>query len=869
MGTVLLEREPQLDALGRWWAEAAAGDGRIVFVAGEAGVGKTTLVRRFCTSIHADAGLLLGACEALATPVPLGPVLDMAVSRPAFHRVLDDGADPVNVRRVFLEELAANPAGTLAVVEDAHWADDATLDLLRHTGRRLAGRRGMVLVTYRDDEVGRHHPLRVLMGDLATLPEVRRLRLRPLSVDAVARLAEGSGLDPGDLHGRTGGNPFFLTEVLAAGAAAVPGSVRDAVLARASRLGTAAREVLEAAACLGARTGPDLVEQVSGHGAEALDECLESGMLVLDGDELTFRHELARLAVAETVPARRATGCHQRALAALRRLPPEDVDPARLADHAERAGDRAAVFDYAWAAAERASRLASHREAAAYYARAVAAADDQPDDVRAGLLEVLAFERYMSLDLYGAREAADGALRLWRRLGDRPRMAHNLLSQVNVLKTMGEWLPELEPTVHQAIALLEELPPSPALALAWSMKGVGAVMAFRNAEAEEWAARALALAEDLHDDPARSNAMLWLGLGRAQGGDERGWALAEECRQAALAGRPDEWSSWAVFWPYHVALMTRRYARADELYAEAMAYVLEHGLETTRQFLLAWRGRQLLEHGRWDDAEALVTAVLDASDLGDGRRLMALETLARIRLRRGADAGPLLDEARRVEEPGKPVVEWMLRVPCALAEQAWLSGQADEVRRLLEPALARAAERGEPWFLGETAFWLWRVGALAEAPGGMAAPYALLLAGRAQESYEAWAALGCPFEAARSLACADDPAALRQALATFDELGAQGERDEAARRLRRLGFRDIPKPRWRPGADPTDVLSRREADVLALLGEGLRNAEIAGRLFLSERTVEHHVAAVLRKLGVPSRVEAGRLARASGVRLTS
>lgn len=869
MGTVLLEREPQLDALGRWWAEAAAGDGRMVFVAGEAGVGKTTLVRRFRTGMPAGAGVLLGACEALATPVPLGAVLDMAIDRPAFDQVLAGGIDPVNVRRAFLEELDTNPAGTLAVVEDAHWADDATLDLLRHTGRRLVGRRGMVLVTYRDDEVGRHHPLRVLMGDLATIPEVRRLRLRPLSVEAVTQLAAGSGLDPGDLHGRTGGNPFFLTEVLAAGSPVVPGSVRDAVLARASRLGTAAREVLDAAACLGTRTLPSLVEEVSGHGAEALDECLESGMLVLDGDELAFRHELARLAVAETVPARRATGYHERALAALRRLPPEDVDPARLADHAERAGDRASLFDYARAAGERASRLASHREAAAHYARAVAAADDQPDGVRAGLLEVLAFERYMSLDLYGARQAADDALRLWRRLGDRPRMAQNLLSQVNVLKTMGEWLPELEPTVQQAIALLEELPPSPALALAWSMKAVGAVMAFRNAQAVELASRALALAEQLHDEGARRNALLWLGLSRAQGGDERGWAQAEECRRVALAGPPDEWASWAVFWPYHVALAVRRYRQADELYAQAMAYALEHGLETTRQFLQAWRGRQLLEQGRWDDAEASVSPVLDASDLGDGRRLMALETLARIRLRRGQDAGRLLDEAQRVEEPAKPVVEWMLRVPCARAEQAWLAGQLDEVRRLLEGTLPRAVERGDPWFLGETAFWLWRAGALDEAPAGMADPYALLLAGRPQESYQAWTALGCPFEGARSLACSDDPDALRQALTTFEELGAHGERDEAARRLRRLGVRDIPKPRWRPGGPSADLLSPREADVLALLGDGLRNAEIAGKLFLSERTVEHHVAAILRKLGVRSRVEAGRLARASGGRVTS
>ncbi|HEV3402012.1 MAG TPA: AAA family ATPase, partial [Acidimicrobiales bacterium] len=408
MGTELLEREPQLDVLTRWWSEAVAGAGRLVFVAGEAGVGKTSLVRRFCEELPAAPRVLVGTCEPLGTPTPLGPVLDMAGALPPrFEEILSGGGDPVVVRRAFLDEIGGMTA-TLVVVEDAHWADEATLDLLRHVGRRLGGRRCMVVVTYREDEVGRQHPLRVVMGDLATLAEVKRLQLRPLSVAAVAQLTEGLEVDAEQLHRQTGGNPFFVTEVLAAGD--VPGSVRDAVLARASRLGPKAREVLDAAACLGARATPALVQEVSRQWPAAVDECLESGMLVLDGEEVTFRHELARLAVEGGVPPGRRTAYHARALDALRELP--GVDPARLADHAERAGDRAALFRYACAAAERATRLASHREAAAHYARALDVADDQPDDVRAALLEARSHECYLSHDIGGSHEAAQEARQL-------------------------------------------------------------------------------------------------------------------------------------------------------------------------------------------------------------------------------------------------------------------------------------------------------------------------------------------------------------------------------------------------------------------------------------------------------------------------
>src|SRR5688572_10589865 len=236
---MLLEREGTLDELARLLAAAAGGRGSLLLLGGEAGVGKSVLVRRFAELAAERARVLVGACDPLSTPRPLGPVADVADGLGGRVGRLLRGGERSELFRALLDELAG-PAATLLVVEDAHWADEATLDLLRFLGRRVGATAALVVVTYRDDEVGRDHPLRVALGDLATAPAIRRLAVAPLSVAAVARLAAGSGLNPAELHRQSGGNPFFVTEVLAAGGG-IPATVRDAVLARAARLSGDAR----------------------------------------------------------------------------------------------------------------------------------------------------------------------------------------------------------------------------------------------------------------------------------------------------------------------------------------------------------------------------------------------------------------------------------------------------------------------------------------------------------------------------------------------------------------------------------------------------------------------------------------------------
>ena len=241
-------------------ADAASGRGRLVLVAGEAGVGKTTYVDAVVRAAGGVARFAQGGCDGSSTPSPLGPLREMLADLP--DGVWPEGAERHDVFTRLSETLRAADPPYLLVIEDAHWADDATLDLLRHLARRIHRWHAMVLVTYRVEEVTGTHPLRIVLGDVASAPGLRRIDIGPLTANAVRGLVAaqpGSEVDPDELYRETGGNPFYVTEVLAAGDTAVPSTVRDAVLSRTARLSPEAREALDVVALAGPRAEMALV----------------------------------------------------------------------------------------------------------------------------------------------------------------------------------------------------------------------------------------------------------------------------------------------------------------------------------------------------------------------------------------------------------------------------------------------------------------------------------------------------------------------------------------------------------------------------------------------------------------------------------
>jgi hypothetical protein len=328
----LLERDEPLAALARALA-AARTIGQLVTVSGEAGIGKSSLLAAFAEREASNARVFWGYCEALGTPRPLGPLLDIAA--PLGGRTaaaLVEGVPRHDVFAAFLADLARPATSIVAIFEDVHWADEATLDLLQYVGRRIGQTRAVVLVSYREDEVSADHPLHRVLG---AWPHgaVHRIRLRPLSLAAVTQLTAGSR-DARVVHDLTGGNPFFVTEVMNGAADAVPASVREAVLARRARLGAGARGVLDLVSVVPMRAEPALVAAALAPSPEDLEACVTAGLLVCHPQSIAFRHELARLAVLEALPSPRVQECHRRVLTELLARPDRERLLARIVHHA-------------------------------------------------------------------------------------------------------------------------------------------------------------------------------------------------------------------------------------------------------------------------------------------------------------------------------------------------------------------------------------------------------------------------------------------------------------------------------------------------------------------------------------------------------
>lgn len=838
-----------------------------MLVCGESGAGKTTFVERFIAGVDDHTRVLWGACDPLSTPRPLGPLQDVAHALGAdTRRQLADGQQPYDIFASVFDDLRSPPA--LLVLDDLQWADQATLDLCRFLLRRAAHSNLLIVGILRDDELDVSHPLRGLLGDVARSAHGHTLSVPPLDVEAIATLVGGRDVDPARLHRITGGNAFFVCEMLdqdCSDDAELPTTVRDAILARTTDLDGAAWDLLQLLTCAPGTISDHLLVGL-GVTLPALRAADRAKLIRRDVRGVAFRHDLCRRAIAGVLPPGSEAGLHRRFVEALRTV--ASPDPAVLTHHALGAGDMALAAATAADAGRAAARTGAHTQACQFFELALQHSSLLDDAVEAELLEVLAAECYLTDRLTDAIAASHRALLVRRTLGDSVAVSAN-----HHALAVYEWYSGNRVAADQhadkAVAVLENVAGELDSAHVNQLGHGVAMQAYLAVQANRItdAARILHRAEDIAATVADTDLAARVELIGQYCGVLSGTSGSRDRLLAVLAAAPrhiDEIYSSGYTNLTHFDVEQRRLGAAADLLSRSIPLMVEHDLPICRMVQIGSRSRLGLLSGDWDAALADADSVLGGPS-APLARMWPLLIRGLVALRRDGDDAGLIDQAwdlaERFDEPIR-----MLPVASAFAERNWLTGRPDtHLEQCLKLLHDSVSHTGLEWARGELAVWLRRLGMPLADTVGTAEPYAMILAGRLDDAVEMFEALSCPYDAALARIEASEPASSRRALDTLDRLGADAVAAKARADLRAAGVAAVPGPRRTSTLANPAGLTSRQVEVLRLLADGLTNAELAERLFLSVKTVDHHVSAILGKLGAVSRRDAVRRAHDAGL----
>ena len=855
---MLAERETELARLATLLGGIGPG-GCVVTVSGEAGIGKTALLREFVTRLGEDYRCVWAMCDALFTPRPLGPVHDIAATiiGPTEDWLTSSGT---TLFSGLLAELSDSDRPTVLIIEDIHWADIGTLDFIRFLGRRINLCGTLMIVSFRSDELGRAHPLLRVLDHIPS-DQLERIDLQPLSLAAVQHMTGETGRDPAKLLAVTGGNPFFLSEILATEDVQrkVPASVQDAVNGRLSRLRPEQIKLLEALSVIPVPIVPELHCGWIDNYQELLSECLDLSILVEDMDgQLRFRHELARLATGNRCSSIELRNLHARHLAHILQHS-EDHDAGELLHHARGAADAALVLRFAPVAAEKAALLGAHKEAADYLEAALEFVDEAQPEEAAQLYENWAYEAAIAHRIDDrVIEARRHALTMWRALGRDDRIADNLRHLSRLHWYRGE-AAQANRYLDDAIQMLERFEDTNRLALAYSMRSQMHMLASRMEDAIEWGSRALELIDEECAPEVRAHALNNIGTARMFLGHERGIEDLSTSLELALAHNLHEDAARVFTNLSEYAVDMRRLEIAEDTLERGIRFDTEHDLDSWTFYLLGRKAQLRLEQGRFDEVEAICRSVIGTPGQTLLMKLPARIMLSRLYVRTGhEDADPTLSKAYK-DALATGEVQYRIPVLIGMLEQAWVTN-SDALAAQAVDGLGRIdASCFSLWTRAEYLFWSHLAGLPVPAEeNDERTPFNLAISGDYAEAGMHFARLGADFLANLCFGLSDDAETVSSGLAALNRQGARSTTVRLTELLQSRGLsrEDVTVPRgpYRASRENPFGLTAKEMIVLEHLAKGLSNAQIAEEMSRSSRTIEHHVSAILQKLEVDNRL---------------
>ncbi len=855
----LLEREKYLHELEKRFNNLSEGGGSVVIISGEAGIGKTSLVETFIKKFEGKANILWGACDALFTPRPLGPLYDIAVQlKNGLLGLLNNQAERSTIFSEFLKDLEETKLSNILIIEDIHWSDESTLDLIKFLGRRANKINSLIVLTYRDDEIGPEHPLRFVLGDIPSKNLVK-IKLPVLSEKTVNELAKTYNIK--NLYKVTGGNPFLISELLSNKEEKIPSTIKDSVLARMARLSNEARYLVELISIIPTSAERWLINAAFPDISEFLNECYNSGIVYLDKDKVSFNHELTRMAVEETLNESKKQMYNEKVLQIFLKQDKIDNYLARIIHHAERAHNKEVIIKYAPFAAKQASKLGAHLLAANHYKNVLRFADELPIEVQLDIYEVRSYECYLNGQVEEGIKDGETVLKILKKFPDKVREAENY-RRISRMMWYDCKDKQGEEYLIKAINILEKLPPGKELAMAYSNKSQTHMLREETEPAIKWGEKAVELAIKIKDLDIEAHALNNIGTAKMFADDFSGEEYLKKSLQISLQNDFTEQTSRAYINLGSALLQKRDLTKANKYFTEGSEYCNNKDLYTLSLCMAGHHANVKLYLGEWDEAVELANSVFQNEHVPGGNKIIPLFIIGIIRARRN-DPGVmnLLDKSNRLAlNLGE--MDKIVTIKAATAEAYWLQNKLSEITDEIESLYIKIQDTNNPWYIGSLAYWLWKGGKLDTIPKTISKPYLLQIKGDWKSAAKLWEELHCPYEQALALSEGDEQA-MKKAIEIFDRLGAAAASQLIKQKMRELGLRSIPKGKRKTTMENPAGLTVRQFEVLKLLGKGLSNNEIGNKLYISPKTVDHHISAILSKLNIHSRLEAAAFVHSS------
>ncbi len=852
----LLERSHILDLLNQKFKSANNEAGHTVCITGEAGIGKTSVTNTFLLQVKNEARVYEASCDFLFSPRPLGPLHDIAEAlSPRLTQLLESDKDKSQIFSHVLQAIAKASLPVVIVFEDIHWADEATLDLIKFLARRIHKIKCLFILTFRDDEVLYGNALRKAVGELPP-SACTKLHLGRLSAKAVNLLAKEAGKSGDEVFRVSAGNPFFVKEILSNYNLGIPENIRDLVQSLFLRQPEEVQRLWQFISIFPGGVDLWLLDFLEPDGVTAIEPTLSAGIVVCIDSTLRFKHELYRAILDESLSALKKIHMHKKVLDAFLRHKEKQIELVKIVHHARNAHDWNLVEEYAPLAAAHAVKLGAHSEASKLYATAIEYSNQQGEQL-AVLYEKHAYECYLIHQINAAIESQKKALEIWQLLGNRLKEGSSLRFISRLLWFEGKRV-EADAMVLKAIGILETESPSSELAMAYSNYAQLRMLHDDAPQTVFWGNKALELASHFGVQDIRSHALNNLGTIRMHDPDkyEEGFANLKESLSIALQHDLQEHAARAYTNIISSALITRDYPRVEEVLQEGMRYCNDHDLDSWKFYKLSMKCRLKLEKGEWAEAEEIAEILVRNKGISEVCRITGHVVLAAITMRKGGQeiTRKHFEEARKMAESMKEL-QRSVPLACVMLEYSWLYQDAGFQQNFIAETLDLFQTSHNKWHYSELLYWMRLSGKEVHPVTEIQQPYKFQLQGDWKKSAEAWSALRCPYHYALALVQGEKED-YKSAFTVLNNLGATATIERLKQNLRNQGMPAVPRgPRKSTQENPA-FLTSRQIEILSLLKDGLQNQEIATHLYISAKTVDNHLTSIFSKLKVNSRTKA-------------